>query len=82
MIDGVDYETREVQASVKPRVTVYQTEMVEAVIEGREPRTEGDVRVVEYACGDQLVQSDRRPVPPHCSECGAPMFEEDDNDAS
>jgi len=67
--DGVSYETREVDAEVKPQLTMYDEQVIDH-LEGQAEMA-GRPRTIEYACGHALVQSDRKVTPATCPECGA-----------
>lgn len=70
--DGV--ERREVEASVKPRATVYRRAVVDEMLETGEYGGESPLEVVEYACGDHYAKPSNAPIPPRCPACGDPLF--------
>lgn len=70
--DGV--ERREIQASVKPRATVYQQDVVDEMLAGEEYGPESEPETVEYGCGDRYVKPANAPIPPRCPACGDPLF--------
>ena len=71
--DEVSFETREVKAEVKPGLTMYDPAVIDA-LEGR-AEIEGEPRMIEYACGHELVQTNRQVTPGRCPECGGPLHD-------
>jgi len=71
--DNVPFETREVAAKMKPGLTIYDPAVIDA-LEGK-AEIEGEPQIIKYACGHELVQTDRQVTPGRCPKCGEPLHD-------
>lgn len=70
---GVEYETREVGFEVKPHQWMYDPQVIDH-LKG-EAEMAGEPHSITYACDHTLVQSDLKPTPATCPDCGAMLHE-------
>lgn len=50
--------------------TVMYGPMAQDLYNGEPVSGEGQLETIDYACGDRLIQSDRRVTPSTCPDCG------------